>query len=141
MLLWDYHASADLIRRFLDSRSLPGYAALERGRVAGYAFFVYEEHKGLIGDLFAMEAYRGQVEDRLLSHVVETLRGSPGIQRIEAQLMMLAPEQLERAFRNDHFHAHPRKFLYLDLKRAWARGGIQPSSRRPADFVYEQWEE
>ncbi len=114
-LLWDFNASAGLIRRFLESRSLPGYAAVERGRVAGYSFFVYEDHKGLIGDLFALQTHRGQVEERLLDHVIETLRGSPGIERIEAQLMMLGTPALDRAFRREGFHAHQRKFMHLKL--------------------------
>jgi ribosomal protein S18 acetylase RimI-like enzyme len=143
-LLWDFHASADLIRRFLDSRSLPGYAAMENGRVAGYSFFVYEEHKGLIGDLFAVEAYRGQnqwqVEERLLDHVVETLKGSPGIQRIEAQLMMLVSEQVDLAFRHRQFRGHKRKFLYLDIN-GHSGGGLPPSRRPATDFVFEPWEE
>jgi len=117
-LLWDYNASAELIRRFLDSRSLPGYAAMEHGRVAGYSFYVYEEHKGLIGDLFAVRAYRGQVEERLLEHVIETLRGSPGVQRLEAQLMMQSSDRLEAIFRREKFRVHGRKFLHLDLRAA-----------------------
>ncbi len=117
-LLWDYNASAELIRRFLDSRSLPGYAAMDRGRVAGYAFFVYEDQKGLIGDLFAMRAYRGQVEERLLEHVIETLRGSPGIQRLEAQLMLQGSDRLEAIFRREKFRVHDRKFLHLDFRTA-----------------------
>src|SRR5262249_52353960 len=31
-LEWDYSASADLIRRYIDTASLPGYAAMENGR-------------------------------------------------------------------------------------------------------------
>jgi len=51
-LHWDYRASSDMILRYADSRILPGFAAIERGRVHGYVFFVYEGAKGVIGDLF-----------------------------------------------------------------------------------------
>src|SRR5512146_3479243 len=54
-LAWDYTPSAEMILRYLDSKILPGYAAIERGRVFGYCFFVYEGSKGVIGDLFVAD--------------------------------------------------------------------------------------
>ncbi len=53
-LHWDYGTSAKLLLQYLDSRMLPGYAALENGRVTGYTFCVYEETKAVIGDVFAV---------------------------------------------------------------------------------------
>src|ERR1700704_923604 len=52
LLSWDYSGSTEMVLRYLDSKILPGYAAVNRGRVLGYAFFVYEASKGVIGDLF-----------------------------------------------------------------------------------------
>src|ERR1700743_1778087 len=58
-LHWDYHPSAKLLLQYLDSRMLPGYAAVDTnpgpgpGRVAAYAFCVYEDTKAVIGDVFA----------------------------------------------------------------------------------------
>ena len=37
---WDYRSSAEMILRYLDSKILPGYAAMEDGRVVGYSFFI-----------------------------------------------------------------------------------------------------
>src|SRR3569832_1232020 len=51
-LSWDYRGSAEMILRYIDAKILPGYAAIERGRVLGYCFFVYEGAKGVIGDVF-----------------------------------------------------------------------------------------
>ena len=95
LLAWDYSSSTEMILRYIDARILPGYAALEKGRICGYAFFVYEGSKGVIGDLF-VEGDGGRyasptehpVETRLLTHVIETLQQSPGIHRIEAQLLV-----------------------------------------------------
>ncbi|HEX8711652.1 MAG TPA: GNAT family N-acetyltransferase, partial [Terracidiphilus sp.] len=39
-LHWDYRTSAKLLMQYLDSHSLPGYAALEAEKVVGYAFCV-----------------------------------------------------------------------------------------------------
>ena len=53
LLSWDYSGSAEMILRYVDAKILPGYAAIERGRIqSATAFFVYEGSKGVIGDLF-----------------------------------------------------------------------------------------
>src|SRR5271167_3972886 len=87
LLSWDYQGSAEMILRYVDAKILPGYAAVERGRIFGYAFFVYEGSKGVIGDLFVASDQRlnnpSEVEAQLLTHVIETLQQSPGIHRIE----------------------------------------------------------
>src|SRR5690348_7391165 len=53
-LEWDYRPSANLLLQYLDSRILPGYVAVENGRIAGYVFCVYEDHKAVVGDVFAL---------------------------------------------------------------------------------------
>ena len=58
LLSWDYRCSADMILRYVDAKILPGYAAVDRGRIVGYAFFVYEGSKGVIGDLFVADGGR-----------------------------------------------------------------------------------
>src|SRR5262245_58530005 len=74
LLCWDYSGSAEMILRYMDAKFLPGYAAVSRGRVFGYSFFVYENNKGVIGDLFVSGGGngvdRGEVERRLLTHVI-----------------------------------------------------------------------
>src|SRR5881296_2759372 len=68
-LEWDFHASAELVERFVDQRALAGH-----GKVFGYAYFVHDEHKGLIGDLYVRRALRSpEHEYRLLAAVVESL--------------------------------------------------------------------
>jgi hypothetical protein len=83
LLSWDYSGSAEMILRYVDAKILPGYAAVDRGRVFGYSFFVYEGSKGVIGDLYVINGNRlpnaCEVELKLLTHVIETLQQSPGI--------------------------------------------------------------
>ena len=114
-LSWDYSGSAEMILRYLDSKILPGYAAIERGSVFGYSFFVYEQSKGVIGDLFVRDggrvSNRKEVEERLLTHVVETLQQSPGIHRVEAQLLAHETGEVVRPFLQQGFSRHPRVFM------------------------------
>ena len=53
-LRWDFNASANLLLQYLDSHLLPGFVAIENGRICGYVFCVYEETKAVIGDVFAL---------------------------------------------------------------------------------------
>ena len=71
-LHWDYRPSIELVRKFIDSRALGGYAAIENGRPAGYGFYVLEDHKGLIGGLvrFVAISRRRRVTERLLTEML-----------------------------------------------------------------------
>jgi len=119
LLSWDYATSAEMILRYVDSKILPGYAAIERGRIFGYSFFVYEGSKGVIGDLFVSDAARLQdpkaAETQLLTHVIETLQQSPGIQRVEAQLLAHESGSVSRSFLDQGFRRYPRVFMVLPL--------------------------
>ncbi len=131
LLAWDYSGSAEMILRYVDAKILPGYAAVDRGRVFGYSFFVYEGSKGVIGDLYVMNGTRlpdaHQVEIRLLTHVIETLQQSPGIHRVEAQLLAHEANAVSRPFLDTGFQRHPRLFMVLGLGRTPShRPGIHP---------------
>ena len=118
-LHWDYRPSAQLISQFIDARALGGYAALDGGHGIGYSFFVSEEHKGLIGDLFVSSVCSGQgVEGSLASHVIQTLRALPQLKRIEAQLIPFGPDSLASCFREENFEVHPRLFMHVPLAQA-----------------------
>jgi ribosomal protein S18 acetylase RimI-like enzyme len=125
LLSWDYKGSAEMILRYVDAKILPGYAAIERGRIFGYSFFVYEGNKGVVGDLFVADGGRlantREVEIRLLTHVIETLQQSPGIHRVEAQLLAHDSGSVAQPFLNQGFQRHPRLFMVLGLGSSVAR--------------------
>lgn len=134
-LEWDFDKSADLVRRFVDLRALNGYALLEGGDVTGYMYYVLEENKGLIGDVYVMRDYRdGGREARLLSAALEAITGTRSVQRIESQLLMAQyarPKLLPHA---DALSVFPRNFMRIDLRRASLPEG---KPRRP--MYIEKW--
>lgn len=88
---WDFRGSAELVQRFVEMHALTGYALIAANRVIGYAYYVCEERKGLIGDLYVMERYRSvEAENQLMAPVMETLAGASWVKRVECQLLMLA---------------------------------------------------
>ncbi|HUY80474.1 MAG TPA: GNAT family N-acetyltransferase [Acidobacteriaceae bacterium] len=119
-LEWDYRPSAKLLLQYLDSRVLPGYVAVENGRIAGYIFCVYEDHKAVIGDVFALlpqnaDTTTTDIESRLLQNLFELLQNSPGIDRIESQLLLHPHGQLSGVFTTAGFSVHERLFMRRDL--------------------------
>jgi ribosomal protein S18 acetylase RimI-like enzyme len=140
LLSWDYSGSAEMILRYVDAKILPGYAAIERGRIFGYTFFVYEGSKGVVGDLFVANGGRlpntREVELKLLTHVIETLQQSPGVHRVEAQLLAHEAGSVARPFLDQGFQRHPRLFMVLGLgQTAPATPAIHP------DVEIRRWTE
>jgi ribosomal protein S18 acetylase RimI-like enzyme len=114
-LRWDYRPSIDLVRKFIDSRALGGFAASENGHLTGYGFYVLEDHKGLIGGLFVSPQFsQAPITERLLTEMLSTLRATPRLERIEAQLMPFGTE-LDPRFLSKHFRLHMRQFMLLPL--------------------------
>ena len=141
-LHWDYRASSDMILRYADSRILPGFCAIERGRVHGYCFFVYEGAKGVIGDLYVEDSNsthdrRHEIELELLRHAVTTLQQSPGIRRVEAQLLVHATDRLTEPFLTEGFRRYRRLFLTLPIGGPYTPP-IRPLSR---DVEIHRWSE
>jgi ribosomal protein S18 acetylase RimI-like enzyme len=144
LLSWDYTTSAEMILRYMDAKILPGYAAIERGSIFGYSFFVYEQSKGVIGDLFVrngtLASKQREVEERLLVHVIETLQQSPGIHRVEAQLLAHNSGEVSRPFLQQGFSRHRRVFMNFDIeKHAHAIAKTVPAVH--SQFEMRPWSE
>ncbi len=141
LLCWDYRSSADMVLRYVDAKILPGYAAVERGNVVGYSFFVYEGSKGVVGDLFVSprRADARIIESQMAEHVVETLQQSPGIHRVEAQLLTHQAGHLASIFSSSGFQRYRRLFLSLPLS---GRDAPQvPPLPLPHDIQVRPWME
>ena len=141
LLAWDYRGSSDMILRYADAKILPGYAAVERGNIVGYSFFVYEGSKGVVGDLFVSPRRHDAraIELQMVEHVIETLQQSPGILRVEAQLLTHQTGELAANFISGGFQRYRRLFLVLHLQGATAPH--IPPARVPADVLLRRWAE
>ena len=135
-LSWNYVSARELLLQYVDNRVLPGFAAIDHGRVVGYAFGVQEAEKAIVGDVFAF----GEGGDRpsplcntLLLHLLELLEATPGTDRIEAQLLMFDQGTVGSPFGARGFRTFPRLFMH---------GALQPEPSKttvPADLILEPW--
>lgn len=140
-LNWDFHPSADLVRRFVQMQALGGFAFMvndARGsRLAGYSYFVCEEGKGLIGDLYMMREHRtSENENALLNAVLNAMWHTPGVRRIEAQIMLLSSPMERTVPYQKWFRAHPRQFLEIPLASV-----VSLPQRKPPEIRVIAWTE
>ena len=137
-LEWDFTKSAELVRRFVDLRALNGCALLRGREVIGYSYYVQEEHKGLVGDVFVRAQFRTpDNEDRLLEWTLGALAESPYVRRIEAQLMMRDSPAGRMVPMAPFATAFERNFMVLE---AAAADALAPGAPRTPCFI-ERWSE
>jgi ribosomal protein S18 acetylase RimI-like enzyme len=93
-----------------------------------------------VGDLFVANGGRQpgarEVEIKLLTHVIETLQQSPGIHRVEAQLLAHESGSVARPFLDQGFQRHPRLFMVLPLS-----GAAPKSLRVHPEIEIRRWTE
>lgn len=146
-LAWDYRASTNLLLQYLDARVLPGFVAVEQGRVIGYTFCVYEDRKAVIGDVFALEDSRcgrsqTEIETTLLQHLISLLQHSPGVERIESQLLLHTHNLHAELFRSAGFSVYQRLFMDLPLKTTPLRGtDARVKALEAKGFRLRTWQE
>jgi ribosomal protein S18 acetylase RimI-like enzyme len=116
-LHWDYRGALDLIKRFLEAHALSGCVAFDGNAAIGYAFYVLEDHKGLIGGLYvAPHQQQEPVGRRLLDEMLFSMRALPQLNRIEAQLMPFGGP-VDTALKDQGFRLYTRQFMLLDLNK------------------------
>jgi ribosomal protein S18 acetylase RimI-like enzyme len=117
-LRWDYQSSMELLLQYLDSRILPGFVAVEHGRVYGFTFCVYEGIKAVIGDAYSVASEPEaalQSTHLLLENMLKLLLNSPGVQRIESQMLLYQSGTFSAAFLAEGFNLYQRLFMEYDI--------------------------
>jgi ribosomal protein S18 acetylase RimI-like enzyme len=141
-LRWDYRSSTELLLQYLESRILHGFVALDQGRVCGYTFCIYEGHKAVIGDAFAA-GHRSMTDADttrvLLEHVVDMLRHSPGVDRVESQLLLFDAGEFAGVFAGPEFTIYPRLFLECDIRALAIQGQRSEVRSLPAELELAPW--
>jgi len=140
-LQWDYTKATHLLLEYLDGRILPGFVALHKGRVAGYAFCVYEGEKAVIGDIYAFGetgSTDNPICETLLHHTLEMLQATPAIDRVEAQLLMFPAGALHGPFLSRGFQPFPRLFMMCDLHASPLTQSAMPT-KLASGFRIQRW--
>jgi ribosomal protein S18 acetylase RimI-like enzyme len=107
---------------------------IDRGEVAGYGYAILEDNKGLVGDVYARSAWRaGDAEQRLFRTLLDSLMATPGVRRVESQLM-LTEQRVGRALQRERFvKLFERLLMRLDGNRPL------PLRNPPRRYYIETW--
>ena len=113
---WDFETTASIIRRFVDVQALSGFALIVDSRVAGYVYYVAEDRKGLIGDLYLLAEHRSwENENLLLGSAIEALVRHHRAARVEAQMMLSHyPRRTPAPFAR-HLRTHQRNYMIHEM--------------------------
>lgn len=134
LLHWDFSPLAELILRYAAMGTLEGFALKDGGRVAGYAYYVVEGDKGLLGDLYVLGALRTPAhENLLLGAVLDRMRSMPWLRRVEAQLMHLGLHSGRIASAGRPPAAWPRQFMLASLY------DLPEPAPAAGDLHFERW--
>jgi ribosomal protein S18 acetylase RimI-like enzyme len=122
-LHWDFTGSAELVTRYINMRALDGLALVCGSEIAGYCYWVTEEHKAILGDMYVRDLWRcPQLESQLLNQAIEILRHSASlpalaVRHVESQLMQVgSPDELVWSVENAP-RRFPRIFMLAPIER------------------------
>ena len=133
---WDFRPSAELLRRFLNLRSLFGYALRVGRTIVGYSYHVCEGRKGLISDFYLRRDYAdASNEMMLLGAAVQGLMLVPGLQRIESQLLLLNAPPAQTLPFSRFLQRHERYFMEVTREAVLAMKPRPPTDR----FSFLPW--
>jgi len=134
-LHWDFEPTAHMIRRHMETQSLDGLALFAGRRALGYGYYVLEDRKALIGDLFVSPGPAAAAGERqLIDAMLLALRGMANVRRIETQLMLLRNSPSTLSMRAN-LTCYDRLFLRVPLDRAPGLGPL------PAELAIVPWTE
>jgi ribosomal protein S18 acetylase RimI-like enzyme len=121
---------------------LPGFVAVDQGRICGFTFCVYEGYKAVVGDAFAVEnsvLTALETTHVLLRQLLSLLQNSPEVNRMESQLLLYDSGQLAAPFDAARFTTHRRLFMEIDLQTPPASKSLGPATILPHALELQQW--
>jgi ribosomal protein S18 acetylase RimI-like enzyme len=127
-LSWDYSPIQRILVSFLSQKLLPGYVAVADGEAVAYSYFLVHQEKGTLGTIYASGTKcHTQAVEEIISLSVSSLKDTPGISRIEAQILPFNDWNFTPAFARHGFSCHPRYYMELHLTQHPPREQIRPS--------------
>jgi GNAT superfamily N-acetyltransferase len=137
-LAWDLSPTLQLLKKYLATRSLPGFVLLNAtGNPVGYAYYVIDRPLGFVGNIYIRNEYANFENYRkLVSTVVQALTQASHVSRIESQIFGFNYD-LMPILTSLGFKCLKRFFLMAPLMVS--EGGV--NSAEDASFKIVGWED
>jgi ribosomal protein S18 acetylase RimI-like enzyme len=118
-LLWDFRDVSGAVATSLDRGDLVGRVAEDILRPVGYAFYLRETGRAVLGSIFVSQTHRGVgLEEMLVEDLLVEAMGGAAFERIECQTLFSTAPSVTRCFQRNGFKGRPRHYMVLDLARS-----------------------
>lgn len=116
---WDYAGPSRLILDVIKQRELTGFVAVQGGATVGITFYVVEDNRCSIGDIYVSKPWRGQGADRHLAQaILDKLDRLPRLRRVESQCVGVGNNSAMEFFLARGFERLDRHFMMARLSMA-----------------------
>jgi ribosomal protein S18 acetylase RimI-like enzyme len=142
LLHWDYSRPSALIRDVARQRDLPGIAITAGSEVVGCGFWVVEQGRCSIGDIYVAKKWRGaRVDSTLATAILDELDETRGFRRIESQCVNVGSEGVNEVFVSRGFQRFSRLYMMMDPARETSMTSRRRLSPRSvfADVEIRPW--
>lgn len=139
LLGWDYREPSRLIREVAQARELLGYVAMYGALPIGFTYYVFEENRCSIGEIFVSKNWRGIGADReLAATMLRRLELMPRLRRIENQSISVGNEEAHAVFAAAGFQRYDRYYMTLSADEFRAR---QSPAQAATAIALRSWRE
>lgn len=143
LLRWDYKGASMLIRDVARKRELSGFVATSGGATIGFAYYMIEDSRCSIGDIYVSKRWRGIGIDREMAAAVFDKLGHLGrVRRIESQYVGLGNYAADALFQACGFERLERNYMLIEPApgaRSLARDH-QARNLAAEDISIRQWQ-
>ncbi len=122
---WDYAGPSSLILDVVKQRDLTGFVAVEGGATVGITFYVVEDNRCSIGDIYVSKPWRGLGADRHLAQaILDKLDRLPRLRRVESQCVGVGNSSATELFLARGFERLDRNYMMARLSPDFAGRGL-----------------
>jgi ribosomal protein S18 acetylase RimI-like enzyme len=126
---WDYSRPTRMILDVVRQGELTGFVATEGGAAIGFTFYVIEDNRCSIGDIYVSKPWRGLGVDRHLAQaILEKLKLTPRLRRIESQFVGIGNAGATELFLARNFTRLDRHYMLARLFEASCGEGPELSN-------------
>ncbi|HEY9230932.1 MAG TPA: GNAT family N-acetyltransferase, partial [Blastocatellia bacterium] len=150
LLRWDYTGPSRMIRQVARQRELDGFVAMSGSRTIGLAYYVVEDQRCSIGDIYVAKDWRGAGVDRqMAAAILDELERGPRLRRIESQCVSIDNDGASDLFAARGFDGFERYYMMKELRHEADEEARPASSRQrqatpdldTADALMRGWQE
>lgn len=137
LLRWDYVGPSRLILDVIKQRELTGFVAVQGGATVGITYYVVEDNRCSIGDIYVSKPWRGQGADRHLAQaILDKLDRLPRLRRVESQCVGVGNNSATELFLARGFERLDRDYMMAPLSP-----GVAGRSRNLPGATIRGWSE